>query len=638
MRQTAFRDDPRAQRLLLVAVGGDRRLRLGPHGRRRTGAVGAADGAVRLSGARLDRREPGAPDRRGRFGNARQPAIRVDRFRRRRRRDAASSLPASWWACAWRMPWTPAFCARSVAVLCLVVGICARRPRAGRAALTSRLRILARGPQRGAGRVCPGNRHAAQFRRPAPRAPRHAPRGRLVRFLVHELHRYRRPERARVRQRVADAPPRRAAAGPHRLYAAAARDRQRAERRHGLAPRQAIASGCSPGAAPIAATSRNSARDSTSRSRDRGPAQAVIAVQGDISRRTIERCFPGIELAALPYFGFQRAMFGDTECWIARLGYSGETGYELVIADAAAASLWQALLEAGSGRGPRRMRIRRRRLAADRGRPHPVHARARLADDAVRARVRAIRRSRSARVLRCAGPAAHRAGRSRSAASWASCRRRMPRPSSACPGASTTGSAVMTSACWSPLLERRIGMGFVAALRCRAGHRGSTCATARAPGLPDCRITIPPRCCRAALPRRTCARCTGGGRAAMKRTPLYDQHVRDASTVINLKGFARAMQYVGHVRRASGDAREREPVRRVAHGRARVQGAGRAGARAEDHHQRRRQARRQPGAVFGDVRRARHSSRRPRLLPARRPIISSGSSTSPRPTTTISGC
>ena len=34
----------------------------------------------------------------------------------------------------------------------------------------------------------------------------------------------------------------------------------------------------------------------------------------------------------------------------------------------------------------------------------------------------------------------------------------------------------------------------------------------------------------------------------MKRTPLYEQHVRDASAVINLKGFARAMQYVGHVR------------------------------------------------------------------------------------------
>lgn len=32
----------------------------------------------------------------------------------------------------------------------------------------------------------------------------------------------------------------------------------------------------------------------------------------------------------------------------------------------------------------------------------------------------------------------------------------------------------------------------------------------------------------------------------MKHTPLYEEHVRDASAVINLKGFARAMQYRGH--------------------------------------------------------------------------------------------
>src|SRR4029077_7440359 len=61
--------------------------------------------------------------------------------------------------------------------------------------------------------------------------------------------------------------------------------------------------------------------------------------------------FPGIELAALPYFSFQRAIFGEAECWIARLGYSGETGYELVVSDAVAVSLWQALLRAGTGAG-----------------------------------------------------------------------------------------------------------------------------------------------------------------------------------------------------------------------------------------------------------------------------------------------
>jgi len=33
----------------------------------------------------------------------------------------------------------------------------------------------------------------------------------------------------------------------------------------------------------------------------------------------------------------------------------------------------------------------------------------------------------------------------------------------------------------------------------------------------------------------------------VKHTPLYEQHVRDATTVINLKGVARAMHYRGHV-------------------------------------------------------------------------------------------
>lgn len=33
----------------------------------------------------------------------------------------------------------------------------------------------------------------------------------------------------------------------------------------------------------------------------------------------------------------------------------------------------------------------------------------------------------------------------------------------------------------------------------------------------------------------------------MKHTPLYERHTRAASAVIDLKGFARAMHYRGHV-------------------------------------------------------------------------------------------
>ena len=193
---------------------------------------------------------------------------------------------------------------------------------------------------------------------------------------------------------------------------------------------------------------------------DRGAAQAVIAVQGDISRRTIEQCFPRISLATLPYFGFARAMFGAVECWIARLGYSGETGYELVIADAAAASLWQALLDAGRGAGlvecgfdaVDSLRIEAGHILFTRELATPMTpfelGFSRLVDFDQRAfyGAQALRRNRRKEPTRRlvgllpAEDAEVEVG---------------------VPGRLDDGSAVMTSACWSPLLERHIGMGFV---------------------------------------------------------------------------------------------------------------------------------------------------------------------------------
>jgi aminomethyltransferase len=78
---------------------------------------------------------------------------------------------------------------------------------------------------------------------------------------------------------------------------------------------------------------------------------AVIAVQGPASRGIIERAFGQIRIPALPYYGFTRCVFAGTGCWLARIGYSGETGYELVIADAAAPALWEALRAAGEDQG-----------------------------------------------------------------------------------------------------------------------------------------------------------------------------------------------------------------------------------------------------------------------------------------------
>jgi glycine cleavage system T protein (aminomethyltransferase) len=193
---------------------------------------------------------------------------------------------------------------------------------------------------------------------------------------------------------------------------------------------------------------------------DLGPTQAVIAIQGDISRRTIERCFPEIDLASLPYFGFVRAMYGDAECWIARLGYSGETGYELVIADAAAAALWQELLGAGRDAGliecgfdaVDSLRIEAGHILFTRELATPMTpfelGFSRLVDSDRRAfygaqALHAYRRREPTRRMVGLLPAQD------------------AESEVGVPGHLDEGTAVMTSACWSPLLERHLGMGFV---------------------------------------------------------------------------------------------------------------------------------------------------------------------------------
>jgi len=231
---------------------------------------------------------------------------------------------------------------------------------------------------------------------------------------------------------------------------------------------------------------------------DRGQAHAVIAVQGDISRRTIEQCFPRISLATLPYFGFARAMFGGDECWIARLGYSGEAGYELVIADAAAASLWQALVDAGRSAGLAEcgfdavdsLRIEAGHILFTRELMSPMTpfelGFARFMDFDRRAfygapALRAHRRKEPPRRLVGLLPAQD------------------AEPGLGVPGRLEDGSGVMTSACWSPLLERRIGIGFVAARDAEPGTvvrlgDGARAEVARLP------YYDPPR----VLPRRAC--------------------------------------------------------------------------------------------------------------------------------------
>jgi aminomethyltransferase len=216
---------------------------------------------------------------------------------------------------------------------------------------------------------------------------------------------------------------------------------------------------------------------------------AVIAIQGDISRPTIERALAAIDLAPLPYYAFCAARFADCPCWIARLGYSGETGYEIVIDDEAAApALWQALLAAGADAGlvecgfdaANSLRIEAGHILFTRELAAPVTpfelGFGRLVDlqgrDFVGARaLRPTRRDEPKRRLVGLLPAGEVQSRVD------------------VPKELDRGTAAMTSDCLSPLFERPIGIGFAAA---EDATPGSSVALA------------------------------GGGRARVARLPFYD--------------------------------------------------------------------------------------------------------------------
>ena len=77
---------------------------------------------------------------------------------------------------------------------------------------------------------------------------------------------------------------------------------------------------------------------------------ALIAVQGpralDIVSATDSTQFEG-SLSELRYYRILSAVLADTPGFIARTGYTGEDGFELLVAAAAAPALWEALVHSG---------------------------------------------------------------------------------------------------------------------------------------------------------------------------------------------------------------------------------------------------------------------------------------------------
>jgi aminomethyltransferase len=76
---------------------------------------------------------------------------------------------------------------------------------------------------------------------------------------------------------------------------------------------------------------------------------AVLALQGPRSRDILARCLP--LPGDLPYFGFAESDFGKRQCLVGRLGYTGETGYEIVIESDTAPELWDTIVKTGAANG-----------------------------------------------------------------------------------------------------------------------------------------------------------------------------------------------------------------------------------------------------------------------------------------------
>ncbi len=90
---------------------------------------------------------------------------------------------------------------------------------------------------------------------------------------------------------------------------------------------------------------------------------AVLAVQGPHSDEVMQALGLPVDH---DYMSFVEATYADATVVVCRTGYTGERGYELIVANEAAGALWDALLAAGAEHGIAPVRSRRPRHAAHR--------------------------------------------------------------------------------------------------------------------------------------------------------------------------------------------------------------------------------------------------------------------------------
>lgn len=77
---------------------------------------------------------------------------------------------------------------------------------------------------------------------------------------------------------------------------------------------------------------------------------ALLALQGPAAPDVLQP-LTGVELAAIPAFGFAYGEVAGARATIARTGYTGEDGFEIFVPPNMADRVWQAILESGRSAG-----------------------------------------------------------------------------------------------------------------------------------------------------------------------------------------------------------------------------------------------------------------------------------------------
>ena len=77
---------------------------------------------------------------------------------------------------------------------------------------------------------------------------------------------------------------------------------------------------------------------------------ALLALQGPAAEAILQP-LTGVELRTVPGFAFATGEVGNARATIARTGYTGEDGFEILVAPAAAEGVWNSVLEEGAEHG-----------------------------------------------------------------------------------------------------------------------------------------------------------------------------------------------------------------------------------------------------------------------------------------------